>query len=240
MKYHAIIVSDIHLGTNDSKTKEFLHFLRTHETKLLILNGDIVDGWALERGSTWKKSHTAVIQELLHLSRHIPIVWLPGNHDEFLRSIVPFEIGNIRLVEEYEYTSPTGSRYLIFHGDVLDVFTSRFKWIGKIGSIGYNWLLWVNTLYNHYRKWRGLPYFSLSKKIKHNIKAAVNFIEDFEVNAVRRAKKRNFDGVICGHIHKHESCVVEGLQYLNSGDWVESMTAILIDKHGHITLYEHS
>ena len=239
MTYKAIIVSDLHLGTEDSKTKEFLDFLHTHKTELLILNGDIVDGWALDRGSKWKKRHTAVIQELLKLSCRIPVVWLPGNHDEFLRDIVPFTIGNIQLAEEYEYTSPSGLRYLIFHGDVLDIFTSRFKWIGKIGSIGYNWLLWMNTLYNQYRKWRGLPYFSLSKKIKQNVKSAVSFIEDFEENAVRLAKDRNFDGVICGHIHKHEHRMLNETHYINSGDWVESMTAILIDEEGRITFYEH-
>ena len=236
IKYKTIIVSDIHLGTKDSQAKEFIKFLDEHPTEQLILNGDIIDGWALQRGSKWKKQHTKVILKLLELSKKTDIVWIRGNHDEFLTDFFMIKMSNITLCEDY-MIGIKRKKYLIFHGDILDVFSSTWKWIAKIGSVGYDIALTLNTWYNKYRSWRGLPYYSISKHIKDKVKSAVSFILDFEENAAKIAKQRKCSGVIIGHIHTAEDRIIGDIHYLNSGDWVESKTAILIDKDDNIKTF---
>jgi UDP-2,3-diacylglucosamine pyrophosphatase LpxH len=235
-KYKTIIVSDIHLGTKDSQAKEFIKFLDEHPTEQLILNGDIVDGWALQRGSKWKKQHTKVILKLLELSKKTDIIWIRGNHDDFLSDFFMIKMSNITLCEDY-MIGIKRKKYLIFHGDILDVFSSTWKWIAKIGSVGYDIALTLNTWYNKYRLWRGLPYYSISKHIKDKVKSAVSFILDFEENAAKIAKQRKCSGVIIGHIHTAEDRMIGDIHYLNSGDWVESKTAILIDKDDNIKTF---
>ena len=236
IKYKTIIVSDIHLGTKDSQAKEFIKFLDEHPTDQLILNGDIVDGWALQRGSKWKKQHTKVVLKLLELSKKTDIVWIRGNHDDFLSDFFMIKMSNITLCEDY-MIGIKRKKYLIFHGDILDVFSSTWKWIAKIGSVGYDIALTLNTWYNKYRLWRGLPYYSISKHIKDKVKSAVSFILDFEENAAKIAKQRKCSGVIIGHIHTAEDRMIGDIHYLNSGDWVESKTAILIDKDDNIKTF---
>jgi UDP-2,3-diacylglucosamine pyrophosphatase LpxH len=236
IKYKTIIVSDIHLGTKDSQAKEFIKFLDEHPTDQLILNGDIIDGWALQRGSKWKKQHTKVILKLLELSKKTDIIWIRGNHDDFLSDFFMIKMSNITLCEDY-MIGIKRKKYLIFHGDILDVFSSTWKWIAKIGSVGYDIALTLNTWYNKYRLWRGLPYYSISKRIKDKVKSAVSFILDFEENAAKIAKQRKCSGVIIGHIHTAEDRMIGDIHYLNSGDWVESKTAILIDKDDNIKTF---
>jgi len=244
--YRAIIVSDLHLGTKDSKAEEFLDFIEKHPTDLLILNGDIIDGWAINRGSKWKKQHTKVISKLLKLSNKIQIIWIRGNHDEFLQEFIGDHFGAIEIREDYkleysehvEYDSWKKRCYYIFHGDVIDIFITKYKWLSKLGSIGYDLALWANRQYNRYRKWRKLPYQSISQKIKASVKTAVNYVNDFEVTALKMAEKNGCDGVICGHIHQPEDRIINGRRYLNSGDWVENMSAILIDNLGNIKIYK--
>jgi UDP-2,3-diacylglucosamine pyrophosphatase LpxH len=235
-KYKTIIVSDIHLGTKDSQAKEFIKFLDEHPTEQLILNGDIIDGWALQRGSKWKKQHTKVVLKLLELSKKTDIIWIRGNHDDFLSDFFMIKMSNITLCEDY-MIGIKRKKYLIFHGDILDVFSSTWKWIAKIGSVGYDIALTLNTWYNKYRSWRGLPYYSISKHIKDKVKSAVSFILDFEENAAKIAKQRKCSGVIIGHIHTAEDRMIGDIHYLNSGDWVESKTAILIDKDDNIKTF---
>jgi UDP-2,3-diacylglucosamine pyrophosphatase LpxH len=246
MKYKAIIVSDLHLGTKDSKAKDFIEFLDTHPTHLLILNGDIIDGWALNRGAKWKKSHTNVISALLKISNKTKIIWIRGNHDEFITEFIGSHFGNIEIREDYilelhnfdianDYHK---KRYYIFHGDVIDVFITKYKWLARIGSIGYDMALWLNRWYNKYRAWRGLPYQSISKDIKAGVKAATNYINDFETAAIKMAKKHGCNGVICGHIHQPADIQLPEGHYLNSGDWVENMTAILIDNNNNFSIFE--
>jgi UDP-2,3-diacylglucosamine pyrophosphatase LpxH len=128
--------------------------------------------------------------------------------------------------------------YYIFHGDVIDVFITKYKWLSKIGSVGYDFALWLNRVYNTYRKWRKLPYISISQKIKESVKVATNYVNDFEVTALSMAAKKGCNGVICGHIHQPADRVINGKRYLNSGDWVENMSAICIDKDGNLYLYK--
>ena len=238
MKYQAIVVSDLHLGTKDSKAEEFIEFLEKHPTDLLILNGDIIDGWALNRGAKWKKQHTKVISKLLKLSNKTQIVWIRGNHDEFIQEFIGGHFGGIEIREDYVLDiRNTVESYYIFHGDVIDIFITKYKWLSKIGAIGYDFALWLNRWYNKYRVWRKLPYQSISQKIKSGVKAATNYVNDFEVTALSMATKKGCHGVMCGHIHQPEDRMINGKRYLNSGDWVENMTAICVEDTGRIYLY---
>jgi UDP-2,3-diacylglucosamine pyrophosphatase LpxH len=244
MKYQAIVVSDLHLGTKDSKAEEFIEFIETHPTDLLILNGDIIDGWAINRGAKWKKQHTKVISKLLQLSNKTQIIWIRGNHDEFIQDFIGTNLGRIEIKEDYRLTIQRwvendvyrNENYYVFHGDVVDVFITKYKWLSKIGAIGYDFALTLNRWYNTYRKWKNLPYQSISQKIKGGVKAATNYINDFETTALSMAHKKGCNGVICGHIHHPEDRIIDGKRYLNSGDWVENMSAILINRDGNITL----
>lgn len=237
-RYRAIIISDVHLGTDNSKANELLEFLENHHTDILIINGDFVDGWALSKGNRWRNKHTKVISKVLDISRKIPVIWIRGNHDEFLHDFMHMHLGKFQIEENYILDLGDGKKYFIFHGDILDVFIAKWKWIAKIGASGYEVALRLNTWYNKYRAWRGLPYYSISKDIKNGVKAATNYINDFEVGAVSLAEKNGCIGVICGHIHKPENRQIAGVHYLNSGDWVENMSAILITHDNTITVQE--
>ena len=239
MRYQAIIASDLHLGIKDSKADEFIEFLDKHPTDLLILNGDIIDGWALNRGAKWKTKHTKVISKILKLSNKTQIIWIRGNHDEFIQEFIGTNFGHIEIKEDYKlHINNTMENYYIFHGDVVDVFITKYKWLSKIGSIGYDFALWLNRIYNGYRKWRKLPYISISQKIKASVKAATNYINDFETTALSMAHKKGCSGVICGHIHQPADIMINGERYLNSGDWIENMSAILVDYNGELYLYQ--
>jgi UDP-2,3-diacylglucosamine pyrophosphatase LpxH len=224
MSYKTIIISDLHLGSKASRSEDIYKFLDKNKTYNLILNGDIVDGWALKRGSKWSANDNKVLRKILKIAeKGTNVVWLRGNHDEFLVDYLNLTMGNINICEDLVYRGIDKRKYYIFHGDVLDVFSSKFKIIAKIGSVGYDFALWLNRWYNKYREWRGLPYYSLSKQIKNNVKAAVNFMSDFEKRAVELAKSKECQVAVCGHIHKCELTET----YMNSGDWCESCTALV-------------
>jgi UDP-2,3-diacylglucosamine pyrophosphatase LpxH len=147
-------------------------------------------------------------------------------------------LGAIEIREDYKLDiNNTMESYYIFHGDVIDVFITKYKWLSKIGSVGYDFALWLNRVYNTYRKWRKLPYISISQKIKNKVKVATNYVNDFEVTALSMAVKKGCNGVICGHIHQPADRMINGKRYLNSGDWVENMSAICIDTYGKLYLY---
>lgn len=247
MNWDTIIVSDLHLGTFASKAEWFLEFVDTHPCRTLVLNGDIVDGWALNRGSKWKKQHTKVISKLLKISATTNVIWIRGNHDEFLSDFIGFTLGGIEIREDYivETITHTGMesirhKYFVFHGDIIDIFMLKYKWLSKIGSVGYDFSLWLNTQYNRWRKWRGKTYYSISKPLKQYVKSAANYINDFESAAAKMASRHGCDGVICGHIHQDADRYIDGIRYINSGDWIENMTAILIDNDGNILLWKKS
>jgi UDP-2,3-diacylglucosamine pyrophosphatase LpxH len=148
-------------------------------------------------------------------------------------------LGAIEIREDYKLDiNNTMESYYIFHGDVIDVFITKYKWLSKVGSVGYDFALWLNRVYNTYRKWRKLPYISISQKIKGSVKVATNYINDFETTALSMAHKKGCSGVICGHIHQPADVVIKGERYLNSGDWIENMSAILVDNEGKVYLYQ--
>jgi UDP-2,3-diacylglucosamine pyrophosphatase LpxH len=226
-QYKTIVISDVHLGIKDSKAKELVHFLKAHSCEKLILNGDIIDGWQLKKSGSWKKKHTKFFRILLKAmeKNQTKVVYLRGNHDDFLEQILPFEIGNFSIALDHLHES-CGKRYYVIHGDAFDTITTRMPWLSKLGDVSYTFLLWLNRNYNHYRTRRGLPYYSLSQVIKLKVKSAVSYISNYEDQLAEAARRKKCDGIICGHIHQPANKMIGDVHYLNSGDWVESLTVL--------------
>ena len=233
LRYRTIILSDIHLGTADCKVEEVTHFLKYTRSEKLILNGDIIDAWAIGRGHRWSREHTKCVRRLLKIAqRHdAEIIYLRGNHDDFLRHYLPLELDALRIVEEYVLETKRG-RYLVLHGDAFDAVTTHTRFLAVLGDIGYQTLLRFNRLYNRWRAWRGQEYYSISKAIKARVKQAVSHVGRFEDHLRDLAHKRGCAGVICGHIHTPEDKMLGDVHYLNSGDWVESLTALVEHEDG--------
>jgi len=225
--YEKVILSDIHLGSASCMHEEINKFIDQISPQELILNGDIIDGWALTRRGTWKPEHLRVLRKIIKLAeKGTKVVWVIGNHDDFLRKLAPMELVNIDFVNEYEIQVGR-KKLLIIHGDILDIFVNKFKFLSILGSVGYEFALYLNRILNNRRKKKGLDYFSYAKKIKKNVKKATEYINQFEENAVKFAKKKGFDGIICGHIHEPRVSV----DYYNSGDWCESCTALVLENN---------
>jgi len=231
-RYRTIVLSDLHLGTSTSRAKEVVTFLKAHTCEKLILNGDIIDGWQLRRSGAWKKKHTKFFRLVLkRAAKGTEVIYIRGNHDDFLDEIVPFSLGNFSIRRDYLLQSGA-KRYYVVHGDLFDTVTTKLKWIAKLGDVSYTFLLWLNRHYNTWREKRGLPYYSLSQVIKAKVKEAVSFIDDFENQLSSVAHTRKCHGVICGHIHTPADKMIGNIHYLNSGDWVESMTALVETTEG--------
>jgi UDP-2,3-diacylglucosamine pyrophosphatase LpxH len=236
-----VFLSDIHLGTPDSKADEVVEFLKHIRCRKLVLNGDIIDGWALKRGGRWTSRHSRVIRKVMKMTENdeTEVIYLRGNHDEILERFLPMAFGRIRLAKEHIHTTPQGKRYLVVHGDGFDSVSTNHRWLALLGAVGYDFLLKVNRVYNLYRAWRGKEYFSLSKRVKAKVKSAVSFVDRYEDLLQELARLRKCDGIICGHIHTPEDKQVGGIHYLNSGDWVESLTAIIEHHDGRMELVRY-
>lgn len=237
-----LILSDIHLGTKNCKAKEVCYLLENTRAEKIILNGDIIDGWNIPRKKTYwldQQMHfISLIFDKLE-EKQTEVIYIRGNHDDFLRHFIPITLGKLQIVEEYVHESING-RYLVLHGDLFDIITTHSKQIAMLGDLGYRYLLKINRIYNNYRAWRGKEYFSLSKAIKNKVKKAVNYISNFENQLAQIAFRRNFQGIICGHIHKAENKKLDNnIHYLNSGDWVESLTAIVEDFDGTFKIFDY-
>lgn len=225
--YETVILSDLHLGTPDAKAVEATMFLEGLRCRRLILNGDIIDGWALSRGGKWLDGHTRFIHTVLNkMEEGTEVIYLRGNHDEVLDRFLPLAMGGLRIADEYVHDTPAGD-YLVVHGDGFDCVTTSHKWLAVVGSLAYELLLRVNRLYNQWRAFRGLGYYSLSKEIKARVKSAVSFVGRYEEQLRSLAQARSCRGIICGHLHTPADMDLDGVHYLNSGDWVESLTAIV-------------
>jgi UDP-2,3-diacylglucosamine pyrophosphatase LpxH len=231
--YKTIIVSDVHLGTKGSKAKEIARFLKQFHCDNLILNGDIIDGWQLKKSGSWKRKHTRFFNRVLKMmeNQSTNVYYLRGNHDDFLDQILPLQIGRLQILADMTYET-NGKTYFITHGDVFDSITTNLRWIAYLGDVGYTFLLWLNRVVNYYRYKKGLPYFSLSQFVKGKVKQAVSYVDDYETELAKMAKSKGCDGIICGHIHKAENRMIDGIHYLNSGDWVETMSALAEDHEG--------
>jgi len=233
MHYKTIVLSDLHLGAKASKAKEALFFLKKNSCDTLILNGDIIDGWQLRRGCEWKKSHSNFLKKVFQLSvkNKSEIIYIRGNHDDFLDTILPFKLGLFSIRKLFIYQG-VNRKYLVTHGDMFDSITSKMRWLSKLGDIGYTLLLKINSYYNKNRIKRGLPYDSISQRVKSRVKSVVSYISDFEMELSKYAKMKGCDGVICGHIHQPANKIINNVLYLNSGDWVESLSALTEDHYG--------
>ncbi len=226
-RFRALFISDVHLGTRGCQAEKLLDFLRHHEADTIYLVGDIVDGWALRSTWYWPQAHNDVVQNLLRKRRKgARLIYIPGNHDEFLRSYYCTDFGGIELVESTVHEGADGRRYLVVHGDMFDLVVTQARWLAFLGDKAYELALKLNRLFNALRRVVGAPYWSLSKWAKHKVKNAVNYIGAFEKALANEAQKHGAEGVICGHIHTPALHDKFGLFYINCGDWVESCTAV--------------
>jgi UDP-2,3-diacylglucosamine pyrophosphatase LpxH len=240
MKKHfrTIVLSDIHLGSTGSKAKEVTEFLKQNSCQTLILNGDIIDGWQLRKYGAWKNKHTNFLRAVLKMmdKHQTRVIYLRGNHDDFLDQVMPLVVGKQFQIRKDYILSSGNRKFYITHGDVFDSITTNMKWLAHMGDYGYTFLLWINKLYNRYREKKGLPYFSLSQVVKQKVKLAVNYVTDFEEKLAELAKAKGCDGIICGHIHQAAIREINGITYMNSGDWVESLTALVENYEGEWSL----
>jgi len=232
--YRSIFISDVHLGTRDCKAEALNNFLKHNTCETLYLVGDIIDAWKIQQNRwRWKQSHTNVIRRVMgHAKRGTRVIYVAGNHDEFLRPLIPLGIGFglIEVVNQAEHIGVDGRHYLVTHGDLFDGITRLAPWLAFLGDKLYDFVLNLNSQFNAVRRRLRLGYWSLSKYLKYKVKKASDFLFQFEKNLAAYCKKRGYDGVICGHIHHAEIKEIDGVVYMNDGDWVESMTA-LVEHH---------
>jgi UDP-2,3-diacylglucosamine pyrophosphatase LpxH len=222
-------MSDLHLGARQSQTDKIISFLDNNTTEKLILNGDIIDGWALKGNGKWTKDCTKIFRKFMKMSeKNTKVVYIRGNHDDFLKDFIPFKLNNIRIVRKYIHTGIDNRKYFCFHGDVLDFVIMEARWLAVIGGWSYDIVIKFNTLYNKIRKWFNLPYHSLANTIKQSVKGAINFVSDFEDNAKGLTKQKGYDVAVCGHIHHPK---IEN-DYMNSGDFCENSTCLVEDYNG--------
>lgn len=237
IKVKTIFASDLHLGSKAAQPNEFLNFIKEYDSEQIILVGDIIDGWRLKRQWFWPQNCNDVIQKLLRKSRKgTEIIYIPGNHDEMARQIVGVKFENIVVKMNHEHTTVDGRKILIMHGDEFDVVINHHRWLAVLGDMAYSTLIRVNHFYNQYRKWRGLPYWSLSSYAKKTVKRAVSFIGDFENIMTDYAKSESYQNVLCGHIHMPDIKIINDVVYLNTGDWVETCSAIIEHYDGTLEL----
>ena len=225
--YKSLFISDVHLGTKGCQADKLLEFFKFSRSENLYLVGDIIDVWAMQKTFYWPQSHNDVIQKILRKARHgTKVFYIVGNHDEVFRKFIPMHFGDINIVNRVVHETQLGKKYLVVHGDAWDGVMKYAKWLSKLGSIAYELLLRLNIVINFFRKLRGKSYWSLAKFLKYKVKNAVKYIGEYERTVSDYAKRKNYDGIICGHIHHAEDQNFDGINYLNCGDWVESCTAL--------------
>ncbi|MGE0386292.1 MAG: UDP-2,3-diacylglucosamine diphosphatase [Gammaproteobacteria bacterium] len=237
----SIFLSDIHLGTRACQAGRLLEFLREYETEYLYLVGDIVDFWAMRRrGIFWSAEQNTLVQKILKRARHdVNVVYVPGNHDETAREHAGVSFGNIRIENDFVHVAADGRRYLLIHGDEFDQVTKYHRWLAILGDHAYAVVVHLNIWLSWVRRRLNIPgYWSLAGFAKREVKSAISFIFDFEHSVLRHARERGVDGVVCGHIHAAANRDVEGIRYINCGDWVDSCTAIVEHPDGRMELIQ--
>ncbi len=232
-RFRTLFISDVHLGARGSQADRLLDFLRTHDADTIYLVGDIVDGWALKSSWHWPQSHNDFVQKMLRKARKgAKIIYVPGNHDEFLRNYYGTHFGGIDVVENAVHTGVDGKRYFVIHGDVFDLVVQNARWLAHLGDKAYDFAIQMNRFVNFFRRMFGVPYWSLSQWAKQKVKNAVNYIGAFEKTLAGEARRHGAEGVICGHIHYATIREEQGIRYMNCGDWVESCTALVEHEDG--------
>ncbi|MCB5176540.1 UDP-2,3-diacylglucosamine diphosphatase [Microvirga lenta] len=237
VRVRTLFLSDLHLGTRGCQAGPLLAFLKAYDADIIYLVGDIVDGWKLKSGWYWPQAHNDVVQKLLRKVRKgAKLVYIPGNHDEFLRDYIGVNLGGIELADHALHETADGKRYLVIHGDQFDLVVRHARWLALLGDGAYTAALFVNTHLNILRRRLGLTYWSLSSWAKLRVKNAVNYISRFEDLLASEARRQEADGVICGHIHHAVMHERFGIAYVNTGDWVESCTAVVEHYDGTLQL----
>jgi UDP-2,3-diacylglucosamine pyrophosphatase LpxH len=235
--YRAVWISDVHLGTKHAQVDALLAFLRANECQQLYIVGDLIDGWELKHKWFWRDEYNLLVQKLLRKSRkQTRITYITGNHDEFVDTFLGLRFGSVTLAQQAIHTGADGRRYLVIHGHQCDGVMHFNRLLDRVGSRLYQRLLDVNHYFNRIRRRLGFGYWSLSAYLKFKAKRAVSYVNDYEVALAQMARKQKLDGVICGHIHRAEIKTINGVRYLNCGDWVESCTALAEDFAGNIRL----
>jgi UDP-2,3-diacylglucosamine pyrophosphatase LpxH len=239
-RVRSVFISDVHLGTRACQADRLLEFLRAYPAEHLYMVGDIVDFWAMKRDVRWNAAQNTVVQKILRRARQGErVMFIPGNHDEVLREHVGITFGDIRLEREWVHTTADGKRYLVLHGDEFDQVTRHHRWVAVLGDIAYDWLVGVNVWLSWLRRRLGISgYWSLAGYAKRRVKIAISFVGDFESSVARAVRDRGLDGVICGHIHVAALREVDGIDYVNCGDWVDSCTGIVEHHDGRLELIE--
>lgn len=236
----SIFLSDIHLGTRGCQADSLLAFLRHHDSDNIFLLGDIIDFWSMSRGVHWNTQQNTFVQKILRRARKgVKVIYVPGNHDEALREHCGIKFGEIELCHEYIYAALDGKRYLMIHGDEYDQVTRHHRWVAILGDVAYNTLVRLNGWLSRLRRRLGISgYWSLAGYAKRKVKTAVSFIFDFEDSVVRGIREKGVDGIICGHIHAAAIKQIQGVAYINCGDWVDSCTAIIEHHDGRMELVD--
>lgn len=237
-----VVISDVHLGTYGCRAKELLQYLKSIRPKQLILNGDIIDIWQFSK-KYWPETHMKIVRRIMKLMADgVSVYYLTGNHDEMLRKFTDLQLGNFKLLNKL-VLDLDGQKAWFFHGDIFDVTMQHSKWLAKLGAMGYDSLILLNSFVNWCLTLFGREKMSFSKRIKAKFKDAVKFINDFEITAANLAHEKGYSYVVCGHIHQPEIKTIKAdkgsVMYLNSGDWVESLTALEYH-HGTWSLYQYS
>lgn len=236
-RLRTVFISDVHLGTPGCQARSLLAFLKAHPSERLYLIGDIIDGWQLRRRWYWPQSHNDVVQKVLRRARKgCQVIYVPGNHDEFVRHFVGHRFGGVEVVDEAVHVTADGRRLWVTHGDLYDGVIQYAKWLAYLGDTLYELALRANRHLNSWRARLGLPYWSLSQYLKHRVKSAVSFITRFEAALAAEAQRRGLDGVVCGHIHRPELRQIGGILYCNDGDWVESLSALVEHADGRLEI----
>ncbi len=239
LRYRAVWVSDIHLGSRGCQAEKFLDFIRHIQCDYLYLVGDIVDFWQLRKRWYWPQEHNDVVQKILRCARKgTSVFYIPGNHDEAVRSYCGLTFGGVLLTNEAIHTTLKGQRLLIVHGDQFDAFIRCAKWLAKLGDSAYTLLLQINAAFNFVRRKLGFSYWSLSAYVKHKVKNAMEHISAFETVVAEAARRHGVDGVVCGHIHQTDMRMIGKVLYCNDGDWVESCTAMVEDLQGRLHIID--
>jgi UDP-2,3-diacylglucosamine pyrophosphatase LpxH len=226
--FRTLFISDVHLGSKPAKAEFLIDFLRHHEAETIFLVGDIVDGWRLRRSWHWPQTHNDVVQKLLRQARKgTKIIYIAGNHDEFLRMFQGTHFGGIEVADRAIHEAADGKRYLVIHGDQFDAIVHNARWLAYLGDKAYDLAIVVNRVVSRLRRMFGMPYWSFSSWAKIKVKKAVNFIGAFQDVLAEEARRSDVDGVICGHIHHATIEDFGDVRYVNTGDWVESCTAVV-------------
>jgi len=236
-RYRTIWISDVHLGTRGCQAEKLIDFLKRHECEAMYLVGDIIDGWRLKKNGYWPNTHNDVLQWVLRrASAGTRVTYLPGNHDEVARPWCNMQFGGIFIVEEAVHDTPDGRRLLVVHGDAFDAVIKHACWLAHLGERAYQVATHANVWLNLARRGLGFGEWSLSAYLKQVVKDALETIAKFERALADEARRRGFDGVVCGHIHHPQVRTIDGVLYCNTGDWVENCTALVEDHNGRIEI----